>query len=113
MITPSTSQYMIDTQPTSSETEIYNQIRRSGDKKEQLKKVSSEFESIFVTKMISLMDQTVDKEGGIFGGEGKFLSTFKSYMFNELGRQIAKNPQTSVGFASQIYKQMEKTVEQG
>lgn len=111
MITPATSQYMIDTQPTSSETEIYNQIKRTGSQKEQLKKVSAEFESIFVTKMLTLMDKTVDKEGGMFGDEGKFLKTFKSYMFNEMGRQIAHNPKTSMGFAAQIYKQMEKSVQ--
>ena len=75
-----------------------------------MKKVSQEFESIFVTQMLTLMDKTIDKEGGIFGEESKYLDTFKSYMFDEMGRQIAKNPVTSFGFAKQIYEQMEKFV---
>lgn len=99
-----------DSQPTSAETEVYNQIKRSGNKKEQLKKAASEFEAVFVTKMISLMDQTVDKDGGAFGDEGNFLKNFKSYMFTEMGRDMAKNPRTSFGFAQQIYKQMEKSL---
>lgn len=97
----------IDTQASTPENAILNQIKKSGSSKEQLKKVASEFEAVFVTKMISLMDQTVDKEGGAFGDEGNFLKNFKSYMFNEMGRDIAKNSKTSFGFAAQIYKQME------
>ena len=109
MLTPiNTSSY--ESQPTSAEIEVYNQIKRSGDKKEQLKKVSAEFEAVFVTKMISLMDKTVEKEDGVFGQEGNFLKNFKSYMFTEMGRDIAKNPRTSFGFAQQIYKQMEKSM---
>ena len=97
---------------SSSENAIFNQIKRMGSEKDQLKKVSSEFESVFVTKMLSLMDKTVEKDGGVFGGEGQFLKTFKSFMFNEMGRQIASNPRTSIGFASQIYKQMENSIKE-
>lgn len=100
----------IDTQSTSPENAVLDQIKRSGSSKQQLKKVASEFEAIFVTKMLTLMDQTVDKEGGVFGEEGNFLKNFKSFMFNEMGRDIAKSPKSSIGFAAQIYKQMEKSV---
>lgn len=100
----------IDSQATSPENAALEQIKRSGTSKEQLKKVASEFEAVFVTKMLTLMDQTVDKEGGAFGDEGDFLKNFKSFMFNEMGRDIAKNPKTSIGFAAQIYKQMEKNI---
>ncbi len=99
-----------DSQPTSAETEVFNQIKKSGNRKEQLKKVSAEFEAVFVTKMISLLDKTVEKEDGVFGQEGSFLKNFKSYMYTEMGRDIAKNPRTSFGFAQQIYKQMEKSL---
>lgn len=92
------------------QAQIFNNIKAEKSTKEQLKKVSQEFESIFVTQMLTLMDKTVDKEGGIFGEESKYLDTFKSYMFDEMGRQIAKNPATSFGFAKQIYEQMEKFV---
>ena len=97
-----------DSQPTSAEIQVFNQIKKSGNQKEQLKKVSSEFEAVFVTKMITLLDKTVEKEEGVFGQEGNFLKNFKSFMFTEMGRDIAHNPKTSFGFAEQIYKQMEK-----
>ena len=101
--------------PLMSETingdqQILNQIKGSGSNKEQLKKVAKEFESIFITKMFSELDKTVDKEGGIFGEETKYLDNLKSYMYNEMGRQLANNPHTTFGFAKQIYEQMEKSV---
>lgn len=85
-------------------------IRRSGTQRTQLKKVSQEFEAIFVTKMISALDKTVDKEGGIFGSDDKYMQKFKSYIYDEVGRQIAHNPYSTVGFAKQIYTQMEKAL---
>ena len=92
------------------QAQIFNNIKAEKSSKEQLKKVSQEFESIFFFFFLTLMDKTIDKEGGIFGEESKYLDTFKSYMFDEMGRQIAKNPVTSFGFAKQIYEQMEKFV---
>lgn len=85
-------------------------IKRSGTQRAQLKKVSQEFEAIFVTKMISALDKTVDKEGGIFGSDDKYMDKFKSYIYDEVGRQIAHNPYSTVGFAKQIYTQMEKAL---
>jgi len=105
------STYTADTAgAVSGEQQIFNQIKQSGSNKEQLKKVASEFEGIFISKMFSTMDETVDKEGGILGEETKYMDKFKSYMYNELGRQLASNPRTSFGFAKQIYSQMEKSV---
>lgn len=95
---------------TNNDVQIFNSIKSSGDKKEQLKKVAAEFESMFITKMMNLMDKTVDREGGIFGGESKYEDQFKGYVYQELGRQLATNERTSFGFASQIYKQMEKYI---
>ncbi len=100
----------MDSQPSSAESQIFSKIKGCASSKEQLKKVANEFESIFVSKMLTELDKTVEKEEGEFGGEGDFLKTFKSFMFNEMGRDIAKNPRTSFGFASQIYKQMEKAL---
>lgn len=85
-------------------------IKRIKSQKEQLKKVSKEFEAIFVTKMISALDKTMDKEGGIFGSDDKYMDKFKSFIFDEVGRQIANNPNSTVGFAKQIYTQMEKAL---
>ncbi len=91
--------------------ELYNRIKESGDSKEQLKKAATEFESIFITKMLSEMDKTIDKEeNGLFGNDNKYEETFKSIVFQQMGRDLANNPRTSFGFADSIYRQMEKYV---
>ena len=88
-------------QTVNSDQVLYNRIKESGDSKEQLRKAATEFESIFVTKMLSEMDKTVDHENGLFGKESQ-------YVYQQMGRDIANNPRTSFGFADQIYRQMEK-----
>ncbi len=94
-----------------NDQQIYNQIKGSNNTKDQLKKTSEEFESIFITQMLTTMDKTVDKTGSLFSDkEGGYLDTFKSYMYQEMGRNLASNPRTSFGFAKQIYTQMEKFV---
>lgn len=90
--------------------QIIDNIKSNKSGKVELDKVAKEFEAIFVSKMFSVMDETVDKEGGIFGEETKYFDNFKSYMFNELGRQLANNPNSTFGLAKQIYSQMEKYV---
>ena len=72
------------TNVVNNDAQIFNSIKGSGDKKAQLKKVANEFESMFITKMISLMDKTVDKEGGIFGADSKYENTFKSLLLHLL-----------------------------
>lgn len=93
-----------------SDQVLYNRIKEAGDTKEQLKKAATEFESIFITKMLSQMDKTVDREGGIFGKETQYVDTFKSIVYQQMGRDLASNPRTTFGFADQIYRQMEKYV---
>lgn len=93
-----------------TDVQTLDNIKRIKSQKAQLKKVSTEFEAIFVTKMISALDKTVDKEGGIFGEDNKYMDKFKSFIYNEVGRQIASNPHSTVGFAKQIYSQMEKSL---
>ena len=95
-------------QTVNSDQVLYNRIKESGDSKEQLRKAATEFESIFVTKMLSEMDKTVDHENGLFGKESQYVDTFKSIVYQQMGRDIARNPNTSFGFAKQMYSQMEK-----
>ena len=93
-----------------ADQELYNRIK-DGSEKEQLKKAATEFESIFVTKMLSEMDKTTMKEeNGLFGNDNKYEETFKSIMFQQIGRDLANNPRTTFGFADQIYRQMEHLV---
>ena len=91
-----------------SDQVLYNRIKEAGDSKAQLKKAAEEFEAIFVTKMLTEMDKTVDRENGIFGEKNQYEDTFKSIIYQQIGHDIASNPRTSLGMAEQIYKQMEK-----
>lgn len=95
-----------------SDAQIFNSIKDAkGSQKAQLKKVGQEFETLFMTKMMTLMDKTVDREGGVLGEDTKYVDTFKNIVFQEVGRQLSSNPHTSIGIASQIYKQMERYVQ--
>ena len=94
----------------SSDLSAIENIKASGkSEKEQLKKVASEFESIFIAKMLTEMDKTVDKTGSLCQ-ESKYLDNLKSFMYNGIAREIASNPHTSLGVAKQLYTQLEKTV---
>jgi len=96
-------------QNSSDLSEIEAIKKGSKTQKEQLKKVANEFESIFVAKMLNEMDKTVDKSGSLFQ-ESKYLDNLKSFMYNDIARQITNNPNTSLGIAKQMYQQLEKTV---
>ena len=96
-------------QVVNSDQVLYNRIKESGDSKAQLQKAAEEFEAIFITKMLTEMDKTVDKEGSLFQ-ESKYLDNLKSFMYNDIARQISSNPHTSIGVAKQLYTQLEKTV---
>lgn len=98
-------------QVVNSDQVLYNRIKESGNSKAQLRKAAEEFESIFITKMLSEMDKTVDKTGSIFGEKSPYVDTFKSIVYQQIGHDMASNPRTSIGFANQIYKQMEKYVQ--
>ena len=89
--------------------EIENIKRNSSSEKEKLEKISREFESIFVSKLLTEMEKTVDKEGSLFQ-ESKYLDNLKSFMYNDIARTIANNDRTSIGIAKQMYTQLEKTV---
>lgn len=110
LIEPTNYTSAMPSETINTDQQILNRISDNKSGKEQLKKVAKEFEAVFISKMFSLMDQTVDREGGIFGEETKYFDNFKSYMYNELGRDLASNPRSTFGFAKQIYEQMERYV---
>lgn len=98
-------------QVVNSDQVLCNRIKDAGDSKAQLRKAGEEFESIFITKMLTQMDKTVDRSGSIFGEKSPYVDTFKSIVFQQMAHDMASNPRTSIGFADQIYKQMEKYVQ--
>lgn len=110
MIEPTNYSSVMSGDMVNSDQQILNQVKTTGSGKEQLKKVAREFESVFIAKMFSVMDETVDREGGIFGEETKYFDNLKSYMYSEVGRSIANNPHSTFGLAKQVYQQMERYV---
>ncbi len=110
LIEPTNYNSALSSETINSDQQIFNRIKNSSSGKEQLQKVAKEFESVFISKMFSLMDKTVDRENGIFGEETHYLDNLKSYMYNEMGRELANNPHSTFGFAKQIYEQMERHV---
>lgn len=107
-----TTQISLTNHSVSMENAAVDEISKLKSQKEQLKKVSQEFESLFISKMLEVMDKTVERDEGAFGlGGGDYLKNFKSYFHMELGREMASNDSTSFGFAKQIYQQMEKYVQ--
>ena len=66
-------------------------------------------EAIFVAKMLSTLDKTVDRENSMFQ-ESKYMDSLKSVMYADIGNNIANSPTTSIGIAKQIYEQMQHTV---
>ena len=93
-----------------SDQVLYNRIKEAGDSKAQLKKAAEEFEAIFITKMLTEMDKTVDRDGGLFGKESQYVDTFKSIVYQQMVHDMASNPRSSIGMAQQIYRQLEKYV---
>lgn len=94
-----------------SDQVLYNRIKEAGDSKAQLRKAGEEFESIFITKMLSQMDKTVDRSNSIFGDKSPYVDTFKSIVYQQMAHDMASNPRTSIGLADQIYKQMERYIQ--
>lgn len=71
---------------------------------EDLKKVASDFEAVFIRQFLDTMDSTVQKSEFMHGGSAE--DTFKGMLNEQLAINIASDPGTSFGFAEQIYRQM-------
>ena len=107
----STQNYIPQSYSQGGDYDFINTVRASGTQRQQLKKIAKEFEAILVSKMLTQMDKTVDRENSMFG-ESKYMDNFKSIFFNQIGRDVANSPTSNIGFAKQLYAQMEKSVPQ-
>ena len=105
----STQNYIPQSYSQGGDYDFINTVRSTGTQREQLKKVAKEFEAILVSKMLTQMDKTVDRENSLFG-DSKYMDNFKSIFFNQIGRDVANSPTSNIGFAKQLYAQMEKSV---
>lgn len=74
---------------------------------EALKKVSEEFESIFVKMMLDSADKTIDRKKNMFYG-GNSEEVFRSMLNSERSKDLAKFG--NYGIAETLYKQLSKNV---
>lgn len=77
-------------------------------KDEQLKKAAQDFESVFINQFLQTLDSTVERSEEFSGGRGEEM--FRSMLNEEIAKSISSSPQTSFGFAQQIYEQMKNRV---
>lgn len=75
---------------------------------EKLKKTAQDFEAVFLTQFLEIMSSTVERSEEFSGGRGEEM--FRSMMNEEVAKNISSSPQTSLGFAQQIYQQMKDRV---
>jgi Rod binding domain-containing protein len=71
---------------------------------EDLRKAAADFEAVFIRQFLDVMDSTVQKSEFLHGGSAE--DTFKGMLNEQMSINIASNPNTSFGFAEQIYRQM-------
>jgi len=75
---------------------------------EKLKKTAQDFEAVFLNKFLETINSTVERSEEFSGGRGEEM--FRSMMNEEIAKNIASTPQTSLGFAQQIYEQMKDRI---
>jgi len=86
----------------------YPDLNKKEVKDEALKKAAMDFESVFINKLLEIMNSTVQKSDFLNGGRAE--ETFKSMLNQQLAINISSSSTSSFGFAEQIYKQMKDRV---
>lgn len=85
-----------------------NKSIRSGGTEQEMRKAAAEFASVFITQMLSVMNDTVVK--GELGHGGKGEETFQSMINEQYARQIAY--QDSTGLTEMVYQALKKKTEE-
>jgi len=71
--------------------------------KEGLKKVTREFESVFLEQLFKTMRKTIPKSGFLDGGQSEEIYTYM--LDQELSKKLS---QRGIGIADMLYKQLSK-----
>lgn len=77
--------------------------------KEDLKKVSQDFEALFLKKLFDEMDKTVDRKNSLFDG-GNAEEIFRGMLNDERAKSISKSG--GIGLADLIYKQLSSEIKE-
>jgi len=73
--------------------------------KDELKKVTQEFESVFLEQLFKTMRKTIPKSGFLDGGQSEEIYTYM--LDQELSKKLS---QRGIGIADVLYKQLSKQV---
>jgi Rod binding domain-containing protein len=80
------------------------------ENKEDLMKTAKQFEAVLVNQLLTAMDKTVDRSGGILNG-GSAEETFRGLMYQNVAENISSRTGGSgFGIAEAIYRQFESQV---
>ena len=82
-----TQNYIPQSYSQGGDYDFINTVRATGTQRQQLKKIAKEFEAILVSKMLTQMDKTVDRENSMFG-ESKYMDNINIKELNEYDRHI-------------------------
>lgn len=88
---------------------VLNKAKGANLEDSQMMEAAKDFEAVFVTKLLNVMDSTVSRDEG-FMKQGKTEKTFKSFYHQAIAKEMTRDPETSFGLAKQIYEQMKDMV---
>lgn len=83
--------------------------KRENKEKEDLKKVSQDFEALFLKKLFDEMDKTVDRKNSLFDG-GNAEEIFRGMLNDERAKSISKSG--GIGLSELIYKQLSSEIKE-
>ncbi len=107
MIEPN-AQQQIDINSAQNRIDKLSGINFSNKTDKQLMEAASQFEAVFINQFFKSMDATIERDGMFSGGRGEEM--FRSMFYDEIAKNIASSPETSFGFAKQVYEQMKDLV---
>ncbi len=90
------------------ENEVKNLSGLDFKDREELMAAARQFEAVFINQLFKALETTIQKDGMFSGGRGEEL--YKSMFYDEIAKDISSRPETSFGFAKQIYEQMKDMV---
>lgn len=87
-------------------------IPKVPQKQEGLMQAARQFEAVFLNQLFKALDATIEREQEGMFSPGRGEKMFRSMFYDEIAKNIASTPETSFGFAKQVYEQMKDMVQE-
>lgn len=98
----SLSKFNSDAESVQSINDRLNLINAKKDAK--LVEAANNFEAVFISQLLNIMDKTIERSEFMHGGQGE--KVFREMFYQEIAKDIASNSNTSMGLGKQIYEQL-------